>query len=354
MTRWSDAQVDEAKAQVALIAGHLGLKLRKRGAELVGECPWCQKAGKFHVIPKKGIVHCFTCPRTTNAIGLAREFLKGSAGGSPSFDEIMAVLLAGEAPQVDDGKLAAAKAARATEDAAEAEAERNAGTARARKVWEDGLPCTGTLAEVYWTFRGLSLAMPAWFRFAGSLPYYDLDGDLVKGRLPVLWRGPAILAPMGVPNADGSGFRFTGLHCTWLARNGKGKAKIPGLDKDGNPWNPKRMKGPTLGAAVWITAPAARMVIAEGWEKTASLVQATGLAGAAPGSLGHMAAWRIPPQLAECIVGGDPGPRGWRGAKAAADSIWKQGAAARVVQPSEAEGDWSDIHTGATRGKVAA
>ena len=62
-----------AAAKIEEVVGDY-VTLRKRGANLIGLCPFHnEKTGSFTVSPSKGIYKCFGCGVSGNAIGFIKE-----------------------------------------------------------------------------------------------------------------------------------------------------------------------------------------------------------------------------------------------------------------------------------------
>jgi putative DNA primase/helicase len=83
------------------------------------------------------------------------------------------------------------------------------------KKWAEGKPVAGTLVETYLKSRGISLAPPDSLRFHPAVRHASTRQDL-----------PALLAlatdQTGAPLA---------VQCTYLARDGKAKAKVEKKDQ---------------------------------------------------------------------------------------------------------------------------
>lgn len=130
---------------------------------------------------------------------------------------------------------------RAARDRKAAEARREADevgkSAELFAWWRSLAPIAGTLAETYLVeARGIDLSrlrhLPGALRFTPALDHIDLEtGELT------LW--PCMVAAMT------RGTRLAGVHRTWLASDGGGKAPVT---------RPKMMKGPARGAAIRLSA----------------------------------------------------------------------------------------------------
>lgn len=136
--------------------------------------------------------------------------------------------------------------------------------AAAFRIWRDGLPITGTLAEAYLRRRGVSAPPEAALRFMADAPFYDASENRV------VFRGPCMLAAMVRP--DG---RFSCLHRTWIDLDDpKGKKRV--VDpKTGELTSAKKMRGSKKGASILLardaSRPIRRVFLSEGIENCLSV-----------------------------------------------------------------------------------
>jgi Toprim domain-containing protein len=121
----------------------------------------------------------------------------------------------------------------------------------ARRLFAASRPIGGTLAEIYLRKRGITL--PLRFPSLRCHPdcYYRADKD------SPLETWPALIASV----TDLSG-NITGIHRTWLARDGRGKAPLA---------DPRRSMGQLLGHAVQFGAATDVLAAAEGIETALAL-----------------------------------------------------------------------------------
>ena len=108
----------------------------------------------------------------------------------------------------------------------------------------------------------LSPALPCW--------QYDKAADRH-------WYAGAFPAMVGYVQGPDRAFR--GVHRTWLAPDGSGKAVVP---------KPKKMLGSVFGGYLRLCPASSRMLNAEGIETTLSAISATGLPGWAALSEGNL------------------------------------------------------------------
>lgn len=104
----------------------------------------------------------------------------------------------------------------------------------ARRLFAASKPIVGTLGEVYLRHRAITapLTLPA-LRFHPTCYHRALDGEDRS-------QWPAIIAAVTTPQGE-----LTGLHRTWLARDGLDKAPLE---------NPRRAMGDILGASIQLGA----------------------------------------------------------------------------------------------------
>ncbi|GBQ19676.1 hypothetical protein AA12717_0325 [Gluconacetobacter sacchari DSM 12717] len=164
-------------------------------------------------------------------------------------------------------------------------------TEAARRLWSMTRPLAGTLAAAYLRHRDLKwLPGVTALRFHPTC-YYRPDDD---GPTET-W--PALIA--AVTDLDGT---LTGVHRTWLAPYGHGKAPVD---------HPRRALGGLLGHAVRFGVAAGVLAAGEGIETVLSLRQVLpDLPLAACLSATHLAAMVFPPLLRRLYVIRDDDPAG--------------------------------------------
>jgi hypothetical protein len=164
----------------------------------------------------------------------------------------------------------------------------------ARRLFAAARPLRGTLAETYLRSRGITvpLRFPA-LRFHPHC-YYRAD------TAAPLETWPALIAAV----TDLSG-NVTGVHRTWLARDGSGKAPIG---------DPRRAMGDLLGHAVRFGSAPDVMAAGEGIETILSLKSLLpGMPMVAALSAAHLAALLLPVTLRRLYIAADEGKAGLAG-----------------------------------------
>ncbi len=148
----------------------------------------------------------------------------------------------------------------------------------ARRLWAQTRPLSGTLAEVYLRARGIENAadLPA-LRFHPACWYRSEDAPSHQ-----VW--PALIA--AVTDEDGT---LTGIHRTWLRRDGSGKAPLD---------TPRRALGHLLGHGVRFGLAQDVLAAGEGIETVLALRMALpALPVIAATSASHLAALSLSPGL---------------------------------------------------------
>lgn len=163
--------------------------------------------------------------------------------------------------------------------------------AAGRRLFGMSRPINGTVVETYLRGRGITtLHGTGALRFHPRCYYRPDDFGPTE-----TW--PAMIA--AVTDLDG---RPTGVHRTWLAPHGTGKAPID---------TPRRAMGDLLGNAVRFGVPGSVMAAGEGIETTLSLRCAIpDMAMAAALSAAHLAAILFPPTLRRLYIICDNDPAG--------------------------------------------
>ena len=164
----------------------------------------------------------------------------------------------------------------------------------ARRLWAAAKPIIGTPTQRYLAARGITgLAGCEALRFHHHCYYRASQADAVD----VLPAWPAMIG--AVTDLGGT---VTGVHRTWLARDGSDKAPVA---------SPRRAMGHLLGAGVRFGCAGEAMVAGEGIETVLSLRQIMpAMPMIAALSAGHLAAILFPPGLRRLYVARDDDPAG--------------------------------------------
>lgn len=273
-------RIDQAMQRADLV-GIVGrtVKLRKTGREYVGLCPFHQETTpSFTVAPEKGFWHCFGC----SAHGDALRFLQEAQG--LSFMDALAAL-DGETVQPTSQPIRQRAFVRDGLEDDGLVSSLEAGIAVSRLARS----ARGTIVETYLRHRGIDPASSGLIGVVQFLSRCPLS-RWRRGESPRL-TAPAMLAPIchvsGGPGARV--FVQQGVHITWLAPDGRGKAQLPSwFDRDGKERKRKSRKiwgvagmgcvpiPPRLWDdwhdAEWLGAPG-ELVVGEGIESTHSLLE---------------------------------------------------------------------------------
>ncbi len=185
----------------------------------------------------------------------------------------------------------------------------------ARRLFALSRPIVGTLAEIYLRNRGITarLEVVPVLRFHPACFYWVHDGAPREA-----W--PALIA--AVTDAAGA---ITGVHRTWLDRDGAGKAPIAA---------PRRALGHLLGNAVRFGMASDVMIVGEGIETMLSLrCMLPDMPMAAALSANHLAALILPPALRRLYIARDNDAAGRHAAMRLRDRARAAGIEARVLWP---------------------
>lgn len=187
----------------------------------------------------------------------------------------------------------------------------------ARRIWAEGLPLAGTLAERYLTTRSLKPPYRADLRFHPRLEYRCYDTGEIATH-------PALLA--AVRDASGA---LRGIQRTWLALESC-KARLD---------DPRRSLGHLHGNGAWLRHgdpqyPSGTLLIGEGVETVLSLRDAMPAAAlVASLSASHLAAFILPPHVRHLLIARDNDPAGIRAARRLADRATQLGISVTILRP---------------------
>jgi hypothetical protein len=191
----------------------------------------------------------------------------------------------------------------------------------AKRLYEGAVPILGSLADTYLRSRGIMNAGSASaLRFHPRCWHRDHDEAASKAR-------PALVAAV----TDRAG-RLRGVHRTWLAEDGSGKAPVEVQ---------RRAMGELLGNAVKIDAPGECLVIGEGLETMLSFREALpGLPVWAALSAAHLGAVDLPKGVRQLYIARDLDDVGWGAAEKLSMRARDAGISVSVLEPRL--GDFND------------
>lgn len=260
------------------VASIAGVALRKAGRDLFGPCPRCggePGSQRFHVTPAANTWFCFGCRDGGGPIELACLMRTGRTAKTVEFETLLGIareLATMPAPPAPPK--AQAKPAQPATSGGRAQT--------ALTIWRDAKPATGTLVEAWLAARGIDVQLypetlarlrfhPRALAAAGKYEHGPRKGNW--------WRveAPAMVAAL----LDENG-RVGGVHCTYLAADGRAKALM--VTPDGEAVAARKMWGQALGLVAQLTALRGRpgpLIVGEGIETTLSACAPWAAAGAA-------------------------------------------------------------------------
>jgi DNA primase len=259
----------DVKARTSLVdLVGASVPLRRAGRVHKAPCPFHnEKTPSFFVDEKRASWRCYGCGAHGDAVSWVQETMHLDFGAAV---EEMAIR-AGLRPDSEGRRRPEAEIVKRPSQRDE-RIEREKLEEWAARIWRAAVPAPGTLVETYLRARGITIPLPPTLRFAASL----MESD-TKLRLP------AMVAPMQAADR-----RVIGVHRTYLARDGQGKAGIKSA---------KKMGGTAWGTAIRLAAAGPTLGIAEGIETGLSVMQACpGLPVWVAGSLGNLAGAGDPEQ----------------------------------------------------------
>ncbi|MBM3340399.1 MAG: virulence-associated protein E, partial [Betaproteobacteria bacterium] len=192
-------------------------------------------------------------------------------------------------------------------------------TASALKIWNESKPSKGTLVEVYLESRGIRLDEDQALRFHPCLRHPSGNS----------------LAAMVALVTDGVTNRAMGIHRTYLANNGSGKAPID---------QTKLMLGPCRGGAVRFGKDNDEVIVGEGIETVLSVRQAMKMPARAALSAAGLVALEFPPEVRKIVIAADGDSAGCKAANDAAKKWSGNGRSVVIAQPPRGL-DFNDLLT---------
>jgi hypothetical protein len=243
--RLTESQIEEVRVRhslVSLVARRV--KLRRTGRGFNGLCPFHQeKSPSFSVSDERGYYHCFGCGAHGDLFRWVQE-VEGL-----SFREAVTSLAGGQLP---DARHALPEASRRESAKRPGEVQFVSSSTAGRWIWQSAQPARGEIVEAYLESRGLNPHAI----FDGATP--AISHLRFHPRCPVsVWRAwehpedsrltaPAMVAP--IRDAEGL---VRGVHVTFLAHDGRGKANL-GRTGDGRDRPTRKMFGKVGGNGVFL------------------------------------------------------------------------------------------------------
>jgi len=191
----------------------------------------------------------------------------------------------------------------------------------AARLFAASVPVAGTLAETYLRSRGISQSVSN-----ETLRFHPKCWHREMGQTKPVPR-PALIAAV----TDGA-VALQGVHRTWLAPDGRGKADVA---------TPRRAMGHLLGNAVRLSPCDRILIVGEGIETMLSLSQAApGLPVWAALSSGHLGAVLLPKGLQRLYIAVDLDPAGSQAAQRLGARAAEVGVQVTLLEPRL--GDFND------------
>jgi hypothetical protein len=187
-------------------------------------------------------------------------------------------------------------------------------------IWRGSQSPEGTPVETYLRSRGLSIPIPLSIRFHPGL----------KHPLGAVW--PAMVALV----THGTDGKSIGIHRTFLARDGNGKAPVEPA---------KMMLGPCRGGAARLGPSGDVLMVGEGIETCLAAQQATSHAAWAALSTSGLRVLDLPSEMRDVVVLADGDDPGEAAARACAWRWKREGRRVRIARPPRGM-DFNDLLMG--------
>ena len=181
-------------------------------------------------------------------------------------------------------------------------------TAAALSIWQASIPARQTTVETYLEGRGLGLTSATPLRSHPALKHPSGG----------VWPAMVALVTRGWDDTP------VGIHRTFLARDGLGKAPV----------EPARMMlGPCRGGAVKLGAPGDTLMVGEGLETCLAAIQSTGPPAWAALSTSGLRTLDLPGDVKNVLVLADGDPAGEAAARFCARRWTREGRRVRIARP---------------------
>lgn len=331
-SRIADATIANALAigSIVDVAERAGVawdarKTRPSRGEYWACCPFhAEKSASFHVVDRgaDSFFKCFGCGERGDAIALARKLHR------VGFRDAVRIV-GGELEVEPDPALMEAREQRRRELEAERQREQFMRRASAQAIYyAAGVHAAGTLGELYLRkARAIRAALgAAELRFHPRAPLSPYAPEKAG-------RCPAIVA--AIRNSAGE---HIGAHCTFIRKDGAGKADLPHLRGS------RMVVGEHVGGFIRLGRVVDAAVIGEGIETALSASDACGLPALAAINAANMAAVVLPERVKRVVIAHDRDAKGAGelAANALAERLWASGVGVELLPPPEGFKDWND------------
>jgi len=192
--------------------------------------------------------------------------------------------------------------------------------ARARTIWNEGIPLKGTVAERYLRLRGVTRALDS-----PALRFHPRATSLEDRR-----RRPALLASLTDSNGE-----VQGVQITLLSMHGASKAIVP---------TPRRVVGKLVGGAVRLDVSGGTLAVAEGVETALTASEALKLPAWAALTAWNLAHFVTPEGIERLVITADNGVAGLEAAHALKRSVAeaRSDLTVTIEPPPLPFSDWND------------
>ena len=281
------------------------VRLTPSGQNAVGLCPFHrERTPSFTVSEKRGVFYCFGCRAGGDAITFlkrlhgcdfrsALEYLRKAVGGD---------VVSGQHPMAS---------APVFEHRSQL----------AYRLWKTAQSAQRGLIERYLRSRGVVGPIPLSIRLLLAAWHSEARAEF-----------PAMIG--AVQDVTG---RITGVHRTYLAVDGSGKAAVTPT---------KKMLGSCVGGAVRLAKMGSTLAVTEGIETGLSVLLATGTPTWAALSASGLAALKLPAAADNVIVFADHDPAGIAAGESAMARWHAEGRRVRLALPPKPGSDFNDLLRG--------
>jgi hypothetical protein len=176
-------------------------------------------------------------------------------------------------------------------------------------MWRSCGPIAGTPAESYLRHRGITIDLPVSLRYHAGLKHTDTG----------------LLLPCMVAAVQAQDRSMTGLHRTFLRKDGTGKAGVV---------NPRKWLGNCRGGAVRLAAAQSVLALSEGLETGLSYMQLTGTATWCALSSDGLKVVQIPESVIVVDILVDLDPAGEQAAQVSGERFTREGRHVNLVRPN--------------------